>query len=67
MLGVRTEAEGTLARVRWRVGVASTPRGPVGVAGWNIPLARPTGLDKDGQRELGATLAAALSKAGCDL
>jgi hypothetical protein len=60
----RIIADGTLARIRWNVRVAETPRGRIGVAGWNIPLARPTGLNADGQRSLGKLLATELKKAG---
>jgi hypothetical protein len=32
----------------------------VGLAGWNIPLARPTGLGAAGEQELGKILASRL-------
>lgn len=65
LLQVDPVSEGKLARVTWRVGMATLGRGRVGVVGWNIPLARPTGLDTEGQRHLGATLRSELARAGC--
>lgn len=56
MFATKVEATGTLARVKWTVGVATTRRGPIGIAGWNIPLARATGLNREGQTELGRVL-----------
>lgn len=47
---------GQVARVRWKVAHGRADGRPVGVVGWNIPLARPTGLDIDGQRRLGSML-----------
>ncbi len=67
MLGAAPVADGAMARVRWSVAVAHTACGPFGVAVWNIPLARPTGLDRNGHRELGELLAARLAEAGCAL
>jgi hypothetical protein len=64
MFDVNVIATGILARVKWTVGLAEIGRRVVGVAGWNIPLARPTGLDRDGQRALGEILASHLEKAG---
>ena len=43
MLDMRLIATGTAALLRWTVGTAVLPRGPVGVVGWNIPLKRPQG------------------------
>lgn len=43
LLDVHERASGTEARLRWMVGTAELPRGPIGVVGWNIPLKRPTG------------------------
>lgn len=65
MMAARRIDGGTLARVRWEVWAAETGRGSVGIAGWNIPLVRPTGLDKAGHRELGKLLADRLAHAGC--
>jgi hypothetical protein len=64
IMAARPIDRGTLARVRWEVWLAETGRGTIGIAGWNIPLARPTGLDKAGHRELGALLAKRLRNAG---
>ena len=67
MLSAREVANGKLARIKWTVGTAVLSRGVIGVAGWNIPLARATGLNKDGQRELGELLASRMTQAGIDL
>ena len=47
---------GELARIKWWVGFADVAGKRIGFAGWNFPLARPTGLGADGERELGALL-----------
>lgn len=52
----RLTDSGKLARVTWFVAVASVPGREFSVVGWNLPLARPTGLTGDGQRELGHLL-----------
>ena len=57
MLGVSVKEEGTIALINWRVGHADLDGPRVGFAGWNIPLARPTGLGREGERELGKRLA----------
>jgi len=67
MLSATVVAQGKLERVRWTVGIAGTPRGSVGIVGWNIPLARPTGLTGDGQVHLGQLLATQLERAGVAL
>jgi hypothetical protein len=54
---------GTLARVTWYVALAAMPGRVMGVVGWNIPLARPTGLDKAGHTELGRLLSERLEEA----
>lgn len=56
-LGVSVIREGTLARIKWWQGEAELAGRRVGFAGWNIPLSRPTGLDRNGQGELGKLLA----------
>jgi hypothetical protein len=66
-LGARDVAEGKLARVTWRIALADVQRGVLGIAGWNIPLARPTGLTNDGQHELGTLLRKGLDQAGMRL
>jgi hypothetical protein len=63
-LSARTTVTGKLKRITWSIALAETRRGIVGIAGWNIPLARPTGLDRDGHRQLGALLRAELERAG---
>lgn len=48
---------GTFARLTWSVALADMPkREPLIVVGWNIPLARPTGLNRDGHVSLGQML-----------
>jgi hypothetical protein len=54
---------GKLARVTWYVALAAMPGRVMGIVGWNIPLARPTGLDKEGHTELGRLLAERLKEA----
>jgi len=56
LVGATTASNGLVGRVRWKVAHGRANGRPVGVVGWNIPLARPTGLDVDGQRRLGAML-----------
>ncbi len=56
-------AEGTLARLTWSISLAETARGMVGIAGWNIPLAQPTGLNREGQTQLGELLKTQLEAA----
>jgi len=48
--------EGELALIKWWVGFTDLGEKRIGFAGWNYPLARPTGLGADGERELGALL-----------
>lgn len=67
MLSVRVVARGNVALIKWTVGTAVLSRGVIGVVGWNIPLARATGLNKDGQRQLGELLASQLKLAGINL
>jgi len=63
MLPVRTVHKGALARVQWTASIAETPRGPIGVAGWNLTLAH-AGLTREEQRELGVILIDCLDKIG---
>lgn len=65
MLGVRVKTSGTWARLRWTIGTAELPRGPIGIVGWNIPLKRPTGLTRDGPRQFGKLLASQMAKPEC--
>ena len=64
MLGVRTLRSGRLARLSWNVGRAELSRGLLGIVGWNIPLKRPTGLDREGQRQLERLLIAETKRVG---
>lgn len=65
--GSRVSAQGRLARIDWTVGTANTRRGLLGIAGWNIPLARATGLDRSAQGALGGLLRKHLAEAGVPL
>jgi hypothetical protein len=56
MFNARVVKQGTMARLRWTVAVGRAGDREVAVAGWNIPLKRPTGLDNQGQVALGALL-----------
>jgi hypothetical protein len=67
MLRVRLIKCGTLARLSWKVATAELSRGLIGIVGWNIPLAQPTGLNRDGQQHLGKLLASQLTQAGINL
>jgi hypothetical protein len=60
LLNAKPVCEAALARVKWTVAVGSAGGRPITVAGWNIPLVRPTGLNKQTQGELGAVLAEAI-------
>jgi hypothetical protein len=55
-LGVVVEETGRVARIEWWCGSASLAGRRVCFAGWNYPLARPTGLGAAGERSLGALL-----------
>lgn len=56
-LGVHVQEEGELARIKWWVGSAIVDGRRVGFAGWNYPLARPTGLGREGEVMLGELIA----------
>jgi hypothetical protein len=64
LLGGRTVQIGTQALVTWYEEVASIHGRSIGLAGWNRPLNRPTGLGADGEQELGYLLAAHLAGLG---
>jgi hypothetical protein len=49
-------ARDKVGRLTWSVAVGSVGDRPLAVVGWNIPLARPTGLTANGQVELGQRL-----------
>lgn len=55
--GVEQRAQGKLERLTWWVGRARLDDREVTFAGWNIPLARATGLGASGEIELGRLLA----------
>jgi hypothetical protein len=59
-LGVSVEEEGTMARIKWWVGHANIDGRRVGFGGWNYPLARATGLGREGETALGKVLATKL-------
>ena len=56
-LGVGVVDEGSVARIKWWVGCADVDGRRVAFAGWNYPLARPTGLGAEGEMRLGQLLA----------
>lgn len=56
-LSVSVEEEGTMARIKWWVGHAAVDGRRVGFGGWNYPLARATGLGREGETALGKLLA----------
>jgi len=55
---------GKLERVTWWVAKASIGSRGLDIAGWNIPLARPTGLGLTGEVELGELIGQAVSRTG---
>jgi uracil-DNA glycosylase len=61
-LGVVVDEEGTLARIRWWVGHADVNGRSVSFAGWNYPLARATGLGREGETALGELFAEKLER-----
>lgn len=63
LTNARIVQSGTLARVTWYVALSDMPGRVMGVVGWNIPLARPAGLDKAGHAELGRLLCERLEEA----
>lgn len=67
LLGGHVVKTGILRRVTWWVGTAGVADRTVGLAGWNIPLVRPTGLGSRGESELGAILGTASQAAGVTL
>lgn len=56
--------EGKVALLRWTVATGRANGRELAVVGWNIPLARPTGLNAAGQHELGALLRDELAACG---
>jgi hypothetical protein len=67
MLTVSAIKKDKLARLEWTIGTAALARGIVAIAAWNIPLARATGLDMDGQRQLGKLLKSELRMTGVEV
>ena len=58
--GVKMD-EGKLSRITWHVGIGTLSSRTIYMAGWNIPLNRPTGLGSAGEEKLGRILASRLS------
>lgn len=56
LIGGQVKGEGKLQRITWYVGDATLSGRRVRLAGWNLPLARPTGLGATGEEELGQIL-----------
>ena len=56
LIGGQVRREGKLKRITWYTGGATLNGRRVRLAGWNLPLARPTGLGDTGEKELGGTL-----------
>lgn len=56
MLDVTVEESGTMAHVTWWTGSADLDGRRVGIAGWNKPLHRATGLGSDPERKLGQVI-----------
>ncbi len=54
---------GVLKKLKWYVGTASIAGRHVTLAGWNLPLTRPTGLGTEGETNLGQVIASALKEA----
>ena len=61
LISGRITQEGKLERITWYAGRATLKGRRIGLSGWNIPLARPTGLGADGEQELGRILTSRLS------
>lgn len=61
LIGGQKIEESKLQRITWYVGRATLNNRRIGLAGWNLPLARPTGLGVEGEHELGQILTSRLS------
>lgn len=57
----RLEDSGTMQRMKWYLAKADMPNRRISIVGWNLPLARPTGLGKPGEHALGELLGARCS------
>ena len=55
---------GKMSRVTWFIAAATVAGRKMAIAGWNIPLAKPTGLGKNGEKRLGRTLAVKMNDIG---
>ena len=55
---------GTIKRTDWYTGTANVAGKELGIAGWNIPLIRATGLDAAEEKQLGRILGGRLSGYG---
>jgi hypothetical protein len=53
LIGAKSVVTDRVARVTWQIAAASVRGRPIAVVGWNIPLARPTGLTADDQCAMG--------------
>jgi len=62
ILGARIVEQGRLARIVWSVATTRLGDRTIGVAGWNIPLSRPTGLGIQAEEALGRALRSHLDK-----
>lgn len=66
LIGGTFQESGSLARITWYVASAEVNGRSIGIAGWNIPLARPTGLGTTGEEESGRLLASRLTALSCE-
>jgi uracil-DNA glycosylase len=64
LLKGRVVQSGGLKRITWWVAIASSGPRTLGVAGWNIPLVRATGLGSAGEGQLGELISYAVSRPG---
>jgi len=58
LIGGRRDKSGTIKRLTWHSAKADIDARRICIVGWNLPLARPTGLGKAGEHELGKLLGA---------
>lgn len=61
LIGGQMREEGKLELLTWYVGAATLNGRRVGLAGWNLPLARATGLGSSGEEKLGRILKSRLT------
>jgi hypothetical protein len=67
LLGAEVVRSEKVARLTWSVSVGEAGGREVSVVGWNLPLARPTGLTSGGQVELGSLMRTELEHIGVKL